>query len=225
MKTFWLKLTLKSDATFGSGDGVAGLVDSEIQHDEYGLPYLGGRTLKGLLGEECANILFALECQGKAQRWQKAALRLFGSWGSRNEDQSLLHVGDARLPEELRQAVRRGIERGELTREQVLHSLTAIRRQTAVDARTGAPKKETLRAMRVILRETPFEAALVFLGDPTGDDLVLLATCVKALRRAGTGCNRGRGELEARLYDDHGDDVTDAHLADFESALGRRCYN
>lgn len=219
MTTFWLKFTLKSDATFGRGDGVAGVVNSEVQHDAYGLPYLGGRALKGLLGEECANILFALECQGKAERWRAAAQRLFGRPGSREEDQSLPHVGDARLPEDLRQAVKRGIERGELTRKQVLHSLTAIRRQTAVDAKTGAPLKETLRSVRVILRETPFEAPLTFEAEPEPDDLALLAACVKALRRAGTGRNRGRGELTARLYDAQGQDVTDMHFARFQQAI------
>ena len=219
MTTFWLKFTLKSDATFGRGDGVAGVVDSEVQHDTYGLPYLGGRALKGLLGEECANILFALERQGWAERWQKAAQRLFGEPGSQEEDQALLHIGDARLPEDLREAVKRGVKRGELTREQVLHSLTAIRRQTAIDPQTGAPLKETLRSMRVILRETPFEASLTFEANPTDDDLALLVACVKALRRAGTGRNRGRGELQARLYDAQGDDVTDVYFARFQEAI------
>jgi len=218
MTTFWLKFTLQSDATFGRGDGVAGVVDSEVQHDVYGLPYLGGRALKGLLGEERANILFALECQGQAQRWQAAAQRLFGSPGSQDEDQSLLHVGDARLPENLRQAVRRGFERSELTREQVLRSLTAIRRQTAINVE-GAPQKGTLRSMRVILRETPFEAALTFLADPTPDDLALLAACVKALRRAGTGRNRGRGELAAHLCDAQGRDVTQAYFVHFQEMV------
>lgn len=219
MSTYWLKFTLKSDATFGRGDGVAGVVDSEVQHDPYGLPYLGGRALKGLLGEECANILFALEQQGRAQRWHAAAQRLFGSPGSGEAEQSLMRVGDARLPKELRQAVERGFERGELTREQVLHSLTAIRRQTAVDAETGAPLKETLRSMRVILRETSFEAELTFLAEPTPDDLALLAACVKAWRRAGTGRNRGRGELVAKLCDAQGNDVTNTHFAHFENLV------
>jgi CRISPR/Cas system CSM-associated protein Csm3 (group 7 of RAMP superfamily) len=219
MTTFWLKFTLKSDAAFGRGDGVAGMVDSEVQHDAYGLPYLGGRALKGLLSEECANILFALECQGKAHRWKEVAKRLFGNPGSQDADQSLMHIGDARLPDDLRQAVRRGIERGELSREQVLRSLTAIRRQTAVDAQTGAPRKETLRATRVILRQTPFEATLTFLTDPTPDDLALLAACIKALRQAGTGRNRGKGELEARLYDAQGQDVTEEHFARFRQAM------
>ncbi len=219
MKVFRLKFTLKSDATFGRGDGIVGFVDSEVQHDSYGMPYLGGRTLKGLLAEECANILFALRCQGKHERWERAARRLFGSPGSQEQEQSILHFGDARLPEELRRAVQVGVERGELSREQVLRSLTAIRRQTAVDPQTGAPKKETLRATRVILRETPFEAELTFLGDPEGDDLALLAACVKAWRHAGTGRNRGRGELKACLYDGTNQDVTDHHFARFEETV------
>lgn len=218
MTVFWLKFTLKSDATFGRGDGLAGVVDSEVQHDAYGLPYLGGRTLKGLLGEECANILFSLECQGKGQRWQAAAQRLLGSPGSQDEDQSLLHVGDACLPEELRQAVKRGFERGELTSEQVLHSLTAIRRQTAINVE-GVPEKDTLRSIRVILRETPFAAALTFVGDPKPDDLALLAACVKALRRAGTGRNRGHGELATQLCDAQDQDVTSTHFDQFKKVV------
>lgn len=228
MSTFWLKFTLKSDATFGRGDGVAAVVDSEVQHDTYGLPYLGGRALKGLLGEECANILFALKQQGRAQRWQAAAQRLFGCPGSQVEDQSLLHVGDACLPEDLGNAVIAGINQEEsdprrLTREQVLRSLTAIRRQTAINIE-GAPQRETLRSTRVILRDTPFEAALSFLADPTPDDLGLLAACVKALRRAGTGRNRGRGELAAQLCDAQGQDVTSTHFDRFQKVVRQEAF-
>lgn len=218
MTTYWLKFALKSDATFGRGDGVAGLIDSEVQHDAYGLPYLGGRALKGLLGEECANIIFALELQGKAQCWQETAQRLFGSPGSQDKDQSLLRISDAHLPEELCRAVKLGFERGELKRDEVLRSLTAIRRQTAIKV-DGAPKKETLRSMRVILRKTPFEATLTFLVDPKPDDLALLAACVKALRRAGTGRNRGRGKLEAQLRNEKGSNITQACFDRFQKII------
>lgn len=46
-----IKIKLLSDTTFGRGDGVAGLVDQEVEHDQYGFPFLRGRTLKGLLSE------------------------------------------------------------------------------------------------------------------------------------------------------------------------------
>src|SRR3990172_4158071 len=100
MTTYWLKIKLISDATFGRGDGVAGLVDAEVQHDEYGLPYLSGKNLKGLLGAECAEILFALEHSrpGTMDGWKAAAQHLFGEPGSGVDETGLMRVGDACLP-------------------------------------------------------------------------------------------------------------------------------
>ena len=197
MRVYFLRFVLKSDATFGRGDGVAGLVDTEVQHDEYGCPYLGGRALKGLLVNECADIRAAL-LETIRSRWEIAAQRLFGSPGSALEDNALLSIGDAQLPSDLRAAIARDVKRTTIGREEVLESLTALRRQTAIED-SGVAKQSSLRTIRVILRETPFEAALHFAEDPTEDDLMLLAACVKAFRRAGTGLTRGRGKLIAEL--------------------------
>jgi hypothetical protein len=197
-----LRITLQSDATFGRGDGVAGLVDEEIEHDDrFGLPYLRGRTLKGLLVEECANILYALMRQGNPalEACEQAARALFGSPGSTLANDGLLRVGHAQLPAVLRRAVQQDVRGGRLNPAQVLESLTAIRRQTAVDE-GGAPKRESLRSMRVLLRELTLIADLTFANGATFDlnstELALLAACALGLRRAGTGRNRGRGRLK-----------------------------
>jgi hypothetical protein len=222
MKDYTLKLTLLSDATFGRGDGVAGLVDVEVQHDEVGLPYLGGRALKGLLGAECDDIVFSLSkaipAQPERERWQRAATRLFGQSGARLGGEALMRVGPARLPQDLHAALARDVENKILTRAEVLDMLTTLRRQTAMDE-TGAPRKETLRTLRVILRGIPFTSQIIFTEDPTADDLALLAATVKALRRVGTGRNRGRGRVRAELVTSAGETVTDAHLADFRKAV------
>ncbi|OAT86753.1 RAMP superfamily CRISPR-associated protein [Desulfotomaculum copahuensis] len=222
MQTMWLKFKLLTDAVFGRGDGVAGGVDAEVSHDQWGLPYLGGRALKGVLQEECANIIFALRLQGKwDESLRQAAQRLFGCPGSSAGDQSIMHVGDARLPEKLRKAVESGVGREELEPGQVLESLTAIRRQTAVSAETGASRDEMLRSVRVILRETVFEAPLTFYVEPGPGELALLAACVKALRRAGTGRNRGLGELKALLCDHNMADVTQKYFGVFQREVLR----
>jgi hypothetical protein len=216
METYWLCFTLLSDATFGRGEGLAGLVDQEVDHDEYGLPYLRGRTLKGLLNEECANILYALERQRlDMEHWALSAQRLFGSPGSTKSDDAQLRVGDARLAEDLRLAVRLALEAADSTLRpaDILDSLTTIRRQTAIDEETGVPDEHTLRAMRVVLRQTRFAAPLTFLdGSALPNDLPLLAACILALRRAGIGRNRGRGRLQATLHIDQsgqpGQDIT-----------------
>jgi len=231
MKSYWLKITLLSDAVFGRGDGVAGLVDSEVQHDRCGLPYLSGKTLKGLLMAEAAEILSALRqaAPSAAETMTESAGRLFGRPGSRDE-QGILHVGDAKLPEDLRLAVQADFARlaqsiedpaareralGQL-RAAVLDSLTAIRRQTAIDATTGAPRRETLRSIRTILRETPFEARLDFMDEPDAAGEALLAACVMAFRRLGTGRHRGLGKCEAELANENREPVTGALFENFE---------
>jgi len=219
MKEYTLKLELLSDAVFGRGDGVAGLVDVEVQHDAYGLPYLGGRALKGLLGAECDDLVFALDRPGQKD-WQAVADRLFGQSGATARGQAILRIGPARLPDDLRAAIAWDVNEKWLTRAEVLETLTTVRRQTAMDPETGAPRKETLRALRLVLRGTIFTSRLTFTQEPTDDDLALLAATVKALRRAGTGRNRGRGRVQAELLDSTGQPVTDALFADFRKAVG-----
>lgn len=213
VQSLWLKIILESDTTFGRGDGVVGLVDAEVQHDEYGLPFLSGRTLKGLLGAECAEVKYAInQCGADVGSWVDAFNFLFGAPGSRNEA-GHLRVGDAQLPEDLRLSLKRehddiqsmpdeGKRKAQLARWRRgnLESLTALRRQTAVDTETSAPLRNTLRTMRVIIRETVFVAQLDLLAEPKSLALPLLAAGVQAFHRAGTGRNRGRGRLHAELY-------------------------
>ena len=60
MPIYRLKIKLLSDTTFGRGDGVAGLIDQEVEHNPCGFPYLRGRTLKGFLSEEGDNLIAML---------------------------------------------------------------------------------------------------------------------------------------------------------------------
>ncbi len=215
MKTYILKFTLKSDATFGCGDGLAGLVDVEVQHDKYGFPYLNGRTLKGLLVEECADILASIP-EVNRRKWDKAAQGLFGSPGETPSAGAILHIGDAKLPYDLRIAIIEEIEWKTLRPNEVLESLTDIRTQTAIEG--GVAKTGSLRRTRVILRGTTFKAQLSFLEEPEKEHKALLSACVKALRRVGTGRNRGKGKLKAELlFEDI--DVTDKYLRIFEEEV------
>lgn len=214
MPTYKLQFKLRSAATFGRGDGVAGLVDREVEHDAHGLPILRGRTLKGLLAEECANIVYALEKQGDSHNWNRDAHELFGSPGSTIEEIGILRVSDARPPENLRYSVRAAIEDGSSTPDQILESLTAIRRQTSMNEH-GAPEHGSLRSMRVILPGTIFEASLDFDQEPNDRSLALLVACTLAWRRAGTERNRGRGRLSATLFGPDGADITERYYRVF----------
>lgn len=224
-----LEITLLSDATFGRGDGVAGLIDAEVEHDEYGLPFLRGRTIKGLLVEECANLLYALsaipsvEAQAALDALSETASSLFGEAGSTTSDMGLLKVGAATLPESFRQAIASELSSekpNKLSKEEVLAAMTAIRRQTAVSIETGAPLKNSLRSMRVVLRETAFVALLTLEGGIDAKPArALLSACAMGLRRGGTGRNRGRGRLICRLLNVQGREIAPDCFANFRQIL------
>jgi hypothetical protein len=131
--SYTLSVTLESDATFARGEGTGSEVDTEVEYDlATGLPFVRGRVLKGLLTEECANILFALGAGAAAGRLESAAGRLFGRAGSTMQDDGLLRIGTARLPAELIAAVRAQVDEKKLDPADVLASLTDVRRQTSV---------------------------------------------------------------------------------------------
>jgi hypothetical protein len=198
-----LRLTLKSATTFGRGDGVAGLVDREIEHDRDGFPFVRGKTLKGLLVESSENVVYAFETlQGKTG-WREAKKRLFGSPGRGLVERGMLHIGDACLPKALRETIlaERAAHPDEFSPDQIFDSLTSIRRQTAMNP-DGGPDRTTLRSMRVLLRGVILEAHLSFETEPNSTDLQLLAAAVLDFRHAGTGRNRGRGWLMAELDND-----------------------
>lgn len=203
MIVYRLKMKLLSDTTFGRGDGVAGLVDQEVEHDACGFPYLRGRTLKGLLSEECDNLIAVLPDRIVQNHWQNVVADVFGKPGSTLDTSSQMHVSDACLPEDLRQAVAYQIRRkdSQLTSVDILNSLTTIRRQTAIDPKTGTPDEKSLRSARVVLRDLEFTAFLSFEVQPSDEALSLLAVGSLALRRVGSSRNRGRGYVRCNLFE------------------------
>jgi CRISPR/Cas system CSM-associated protein Csm3 (group 7 of RAMP superfamily) len=207
VSTYQLNVKLLSDTTFGRGDGVAGLIDQEVEHDSSGFPYLRGRTLKGLLSEECDNLIGVLP-ENIRSRWENVACRLFGIPGSTLETIGEMHVGDACLPNDLREAVAWQIKNQELTDKDVLDSLTTIRRQTAINYQTCVIDKGSLRSFRVVTRALEFKANLLFENQPNDELLSLLAVSTLALRRMGSGRNRGRGHVQCTLHDNSGQDIT-----------------
>lgn len=194
-------ITVKSAATFGRGDGVAGLVDREIEQDANGFPFLRGKTLKGLLAESAENIVYSLENHPSPHNWRAIKDELFGTPGPGNEERGALHIGDAILSAGLYSALQQELKDGALTKDEVLYGLTGIRRQTAMNE-YGAPEHATLRSMRVLLPGVVLEAGM-HIDNPTDVRISLLTAAALDLRRAGTGRNRGRGSILINLDDDN----------------------
>ncbi|MBD1847419.1 RAMP superfamily protein [Cyanobacteria bacterium FACHB-63] len=214
MSIYKIQIKLLSDTTFGRGDGVTGLIDQEVEHDSDGFPYLRGRTLKGLLSEECDNLVVTL--QTERNHWESIAAELFGVPASTLHKMSIMHVGDACLPTDLRDAVALQLRSTQsIAATEILESLTTIRWQTAIAPDTGVADHNSLRSARVVLRDLCFTASLFFDTQPTDEMLSLLAAGVAALRRVGSGRNRGRGHVQCQLFDSCERNITQQYLSGF----------
>lgn len=195
-----LRIFLESDTTFGRGHGIVGLLDSEVEHDaKTGMPFVKGRTVKGILVESCADILYALQQSNPSayKKYSESAKKLFGQPGSTLDDTGCLHIGSAQLPDDLQ--VR--IKRSKYSSTQILEALTTIRYQTAVDTGTDRPQDESLRATRAVVRETIFYAPIISHKALDDTDKALLAGCAAGMRRGGQSRSRGRGRISVKFDD------------------------
>jgi hypothetical protein len=192
-----IQIELLSDTTFSRGEGTAGLVDVEVEHDAWGLPFLGGKAVRGLLRDSW------LSMQEGFPELAPSAVRLFGPEGDCDES-SMLHIGDAVVDEETRRWIQAAQTRANhpVSPAAVLEALTDMRRQTSEMRQTGAPAETTLRAVRVIVRGLILCAPLHWLADPTPQDVRCLCLALLATRHAGLSRNRGRGHVRMSLDGD-----------------------
>ena len=210
MKLF-LEIELLSDASFGRGDGLSNVVDAEIEHDpSTGCPFIKGRSIKGLLVEECANLLFSIEKISKkeGEKYSRVAAKLFGVPGSSAEGDGTISFSDACLPALLRVEIADAIAQNHITAQQVLESLTDVRSLTSINYETGAPQNNSLRSIRVLLHSVPLTSTIYTAGDLEDTEKSLLSACVMSLRRGGSGRNRGRGKLNCRLMENDDKELT-----------------
>jgi len=205
--SYWLKIELLNDACFSGGVGFAGEVDVDVEQEEtLGLPCIRGRTLKGVIVEECAWILNSLQTIDSSGEWVAAAKRLFGEPGDKEHE--TLKIGNALLPEPFREAVKKDIRANILTARNMLLSLTDIRYQTKIDRTTKAHEPHSLRATRLVINGLSFYSHLSGGARLKEKEKALFAASVLAFRRGGLHRNRGWGKLSARILDSNHQDVT-----------------
>jgi len=190
----FIQIELLSDASFSRGEGTAGIVDVEVEHDELGLPFIGGKTLRGLLHDSW------LSMQNWFQELSPSADRIFGTDADFDEH-SILRIGDAIVDSETRKWVEVAEYRKNhpLCPKMVLEALTDIRQQTSEERTTGAPAETTLRSIRVIIHGLKLQSPLYWLAEPTEEDFRCLSLALLATRHAGLGRNRGRGHISLTL--------------------------
>lgn len=194
-----LIITLKSDLCAGSGYSYAGIVDSDICYDIYGIPYIPAKRLKGCL-REAAGLIGLTE---------EETDQIFGKAGERKAKGVFLGNACIEGYEELYQELKEAgpSVRKYMTPQNVLDQFTTIRAQTKI-MENGVAKDNSLRYTRTIDHYSPSDRKqeLRFIADVRYmemDDAAeeKFGNVVKALRNVGLNRNRGMGSITCKLSD------------------------
>ncbi|RLC14842.1 MAG: hypothetical protein DRI57_13825, partial [Deltaproteobacteria bacterium] len=183
-----IKMKLLSDAIPGSGEGTAGLVDTDISHDEFGLPIIPAKRIKGILRESSRDLEDAnVFAQGKTPE-------IFGTRGNKIGTEFKISDGYLENYSELKNFLQFCSADKQLprifNREAVLNFYTYTRSQTGINE-NGVAQDDTLRTFRVLRK------GLVFYFDteyPMGWESDIETIC-KVTCKFGISRTRGTGEL------------------------------
>lgn len=204
-----LRIKLLSDLCVSSGDFSNGVVDTEITVDDFGIPLIPGKRVKGLFREA-------------AEEWleffpedREAADEIFGKAGENCSGAVFgnLYPSDyQKLREFLNIAKYDDRWKRYAGFEQVQNYYTSIRTQTAMDE-NGIADENTLRSSRVIRKEAGIFEGEVLLADPSNEkQKELLGTWAKMIRHMGMNRTRGCGNIVCQLESERGGEKTGKKL-------------
>jgi CRISPR-associated protein Csx10 len=189
-----IKMTLLSDTVPGCGEGLAGILDTDIAYDDVGLPIIPAKRLKGLMRES------AMELEALGAIPQGTAQALFGAGHAASGAEFRLSNGYIHQYEQTRRALLslQGHDRyGRLFHPQaVLGCFTRTRSQTAMTPE-GTYADRSLRSMRVLNRGREFFFAL----EAPGEHRAAIEAACRVTRAMGMGRTRGLGEIRLELMD------------------------
>lgn len=198
MHDFKIKITTKSPLQLGYGR--AGIViDSDVVHDKYGMPYFPAKRFKGLLYESALEIA---EIFDEKIFTKKDIDKLFGQ----GEDGiSKIYINNFYLKNYEKMysdwQYLNNKYKGFFTAQSILDLYTDIRYQTTIDKKTGTTVDGSLHNMRIIDAGTEFYGEITLIEDCELNQKIL-AFALKNLRFAGAKRNRGCGRIECLLINE-----------------------
>ncbi len=202
-KSLTLQIEMLSDWHIGVGMGRSGGTDSLVRKDEYGFPYIPGKTCNGILRDSCETVAESL-----GGNWPTYVDILFGSQPAPNKASGIL---DMPTPAALKinSAYYSDKIRVLLKNKPLLTSqLTFIKPGVSIDPKTGMAKADFLR-FEEMARKGAKLIALVSLdlceyNDKTQKNaLALLHSGCKWTERIGGKRRRGPGKCKFNLIPEY----------------------
>ncbi len=186
-----IKIELLSDLCSYSGETYNTIVDSEVVHDEYGLPYIPAKRIKGCIREAGLE----LKDLGLIEHYDE----IFGDKGNRP---SCFTLSNAVLEnkEGLISALKSFKEKSIVEPSKVLDEYAYTRTQTRVDYKTGVAIDNSLRTIRVVKKGLVFFADLNLRNESY---LSEFKKCVSLVKHMGVSRTRGLGLVKLSVIDDN----------------------
>ena len=213
-----IHITLYSDLCTGNGYSYYGTIDSEAEHDEFGLPFIPARRLKGCL-RECAELL------SDSGLWEESTDPLNYLFGVSGDDSTKgIKIENAYISgyEQIKVGLKLLQENKEIKKYispyEVLDFFSDVKAQTRME--NGVADDNSLRFTRIIHQFSPFnkENRLEFIAKVEYTDCQedKLKQICKALRHIGMNRNRGLGcvKCEFKAEDKAADTKDDIEIVE-----------
>lgn len=197
-----LKFTIetKSDLILATGKSSTSYIDSEMDFDEYGFPYISAKRFKGLLCHSLKQICCMPYFHLKAEDVETIIGSIFGN--SKKAGICIFDNVCIANYDENRKYYERilKLNAGLLTRIDLINAISSLRTQTSINEITDVAKDQSLRTIRVLHPDHCFKGSIVIMNDLKLKCNIkaseLIALSLLNLRRIGLGRNRGFGEIK-----------------------------
>lgn len=191
MQDYQIRIELKTETLFGNGEAIAGFLNADVQTDQYGLPFLKAKTLKGLLRDNMELIQFNRKCDSDQ------VTRLFGN----ETREGIIRFSNAEFSEEVKSAIIKALDSNQVTKDEIKRAITTEFTYTTIE--NGVAKDHSLRTFRMLQKELVFYADAIIMDDmQMEEDEACLGTAVALLKHVGTLKSKGKGVVTCSLLKD-----------------------
>lgn len=199
-----LQISLLSDLCASSGEHYNSYVDTDVVYDEFGLPFIPAKRIKGCIREAALELV----------EWGIFEKQVYDSlFGKAGNEKTRFSLDNAYLKEyENLAADLKNCQDKVLVHPQRVLGLYAYTRTQTAMTKDGVADKGSLRTIRVINKGLIFQAALKENVTLTEAEKSLLVTAVSMVKHMGTGRTRGLGLVELTLQEEKKEAVKYNHM-------------
>lgn len=186
-------IRLLSDLCTCSGETYNSIVDTDVVYDEYGIPYIPAKRIKGCIREA------ALEMMEFEMIQPETYNRIFGKEGSQRAAFSISNAYIKNYEATIK-ALKGCKDKGLASQQNVLSQYTGTRTQTAVDMESGVADENSLRTLRVVNKGLVFEAKCEMRGSE--EEKEILKQAVSLVKHMGMARTRGLGLVDLTVAEE-----------------------